>query len=90
MAGVGALDDLEGEREFLSRPADQAAGVTAIGPDQGGLPVQGVQPLKQGHGRIPVADVRGGHRDDQQQAERVGHDMPFAARHLPPAVVPAR
>jgi hypothetical protein len=34
---VGAFDDLQGECEFLLRPADKAAGVAAVGPDQGDL-----------------------------------------------------
>ncbi|MGW0777024.1 hypothetical protein ACWD01_25960 [Streptomyces sp. NPDC002835] len=28
--------------------------------------------FQQDHGDVPVADVRGGDRDDQQQTERVG------------------
>ncbi len=46
--------------------------------------------LEQGHGRVPVARVRSRHRDSQQQTERIRHDVPLSARHLLPAVVPAR
>ncbi|WP_406306830.1 hypothetical protein OHA61_37315 [Streptomyces sp. NBC_00885] len=40
------------------------------------------QSLQQGHRGIPVLDARGGGR---QQAPAI-HDLPFAARHLLPAV----
>jgi hypothetical protein len=51
--------------------------------------VQAAQPLQQARGGVPVADVRGGDAGDQEQTERVGHDVSFAARYLLPAVVAA-
>jgi hypothetical protein len=42
-----------------------------------------------GHGRLAVADVRGGHRDDQEQAEAVGHDVPLPPVDLLASVVAA-
>lgn len=86
---VGALDDLQGQGEFLTAPVDEGSGVAAVSPDAGDVAVQTVQPRKQAHGGVAVADVRGGDRDDQEQTERVGHDVPFTARHFLPAVVAA-
>jgi hypothetical protein len=51
--------------------------------------VQTAQPDQQARRGVPVADVRGGDRDGQEQAEGVGHDVPLAARHLLPTVVAA-
>lgn len=48
-------------------PVGQAAGVAAVGPDQGDVPVQVPQPGQQGEGCLAVANVRGGHRDGQDQ-----------------------
>ena len=68
------------EGEFLPAAVDEAAGVAAVGPDQGDVAVQAPQPGQQARGGVAVADVRGGDRDGQQQAEAVDHDVPLAAR----------
>ncbi|WP_406280121.1 hypothetical protein [Streptomyces sp. NBC_00191] len=43
------------------------------------------QSLQQRHRGIPVLDARGGDQHRQPQAQAV-HDLPFAGRHLLPAV----
>lgn len=58
-------------------PVDEAAGVAAVGPDQSDVAVHGPQTLEHRCGRIAVGDVRGGHSHQQEQAERVGHEVPL-------------
>jgi hypothetical protein len=74
---------------MLTAPVDEGAGVPAVGPDEGDVAAQAAQPHQQACGGVPIADVRGGDRDDQEEAEAVGHDMLLAAAHLLPAVVAA-
>lgn len=61
-------------------PVDEATGVAAVGLDEADVAVQTAQPGEQARRGVPVADVLGGDRDDQEQAEAVGHDVPLAGR----------
>lgn len=70
-----------GERVWPITPrlvAGVIVGTPGWTPPPHDVAVQAPQPPRQARRGVPVADVRGGHCDDQEQAERVGHDVPFA------------
>ncbi len=60
-------------------PGHELAGVGAVGPDPGDGFVPGAQEGQGRAGTVTVLDVGGGHDHDQQQPDRVHHDMAFAA-----------
>lgn len=58
---------------------DEAAGIAAVGPNEGEVVVLVGDLPEQHAGGGAVAGVCGGDHHTQQQTERVDHDVPFAA-----------
>lgn len=75
---------MSARRSRVRTPVDESE-YPPSGPHQGDPAREFTQSLQQQHRGIPVLDARGRDQRRQQQAQAV-HDLPFAARHLLPAV----